>query len=68
MMVHLLFYRSPEDSRGRKMQIVVRDSHYIAMASAELKKRIEDELTIPDPPKEMAKAILQADEKVKRDS
>lgn len=51
------------------MQIVIRgDSHYIAMASAELKKRIEDELTIPDPPKEMAKAILKADEKVKRDS
>ena len=66
-MVHLLFYRSPTDSRGRKMQIVVRgDSHYIAMASAELKKRIEDELTIPDPPKEVAKALLsEAYEKIK---
>ena len=68
-MVHLLFYRSPTDSRGRKMKIVVRgDSHYIATASAELKKRVEAELRIPDPPKEMAKAILQAHEETNRNS
>ena len=45
------------------------DSHYIAMATAELKKRVEVELQIPDPPKEMAKAILnKTDEKAERDS
>lgn len=43
------------------------DGHYIAIATAELKKRIEDELLIPDPPKEMAKAILsEAHEKTER--
>jgi hypothetical protein len=52
------------------MKTVVRgDSHYVAMATAELKKRIEDELLMPDPPKEMAKAILgKIREKADRDS
>lgn len=50
--------------------LVVRgDSHYIAMATAELKKRVEVELQIPDPPKEMAKAILsKTNEKTEQDS
>jgi hypothetical protein len=43
------------------------DIHYIAVATAELKKRVEDELLIPDPPKEMAKAIIEAHEKADRD-
>jgi hypothetical protein len=42
--------------------------YYIATASVELQKRIEDELTIPDPPKEVAKALLsEAYEKADRD-
>jgi hypothetical protein len=51
------------------MKVLVRgDSHYIAIATADLKKRIEDELLVPDPPKEMAKAILETCEKTNRDS
>lgn len=52
-----------------RASVVRGDSHYIAMATAELKKRVEAELQIPDPPKEMAKAILsKTDEKAERDS
>jgi hypothetical protein len=53
-----------------KMKIVVNgDTRYVAMATAELKKRIEAELLIPDPTKEVAKAILsEAYEKTSRDS
>ena len=52
-----------------RIPVVRGDSHYIAMATAELKKRVEVELQIPDPPKEMAKAILnKTDEKAERDS
>jgi hypothetical protein len=51
------------------MQIVVSDTHYVAKATAELKKKVEDELLIPDPSKEMAKAILsEVHEKTDRDS
>jgi hypothetical protein len=52
------------------MKLVINgDTRYVAMATAELKKRIEDELLMPDPPKEMAKAILgKVREKADRDS
>jgi len=51
------------------MKLVINDTLYVAMATAELKKRIEDELLMPDPPKEMAKAILgKIREKADRDS
>jgi hypothetical protein len=52
------------------MKLVINgDTRYVATATAELKKRIEDELLMPDPPKEMAKAILgKIREKADRDS
>jgi hypothetical protein len=45
------------------------DSQYIAIATADLKERIENELLLPDPPKEVAKALLsEAYEKTDRDT
>ena len=40
-------------------QIISKDEKYIAIASEELKKRIEAELQIPDPEKSVAIAILR---------
>ena len=48
--------------------VVLGDSLYIALATAELKKRVEAELLIQDPPKEIAKAILKGHEETNRDT
>lgn len=53
---------------NNEIPIVRGDAYYIATATAELKKRVEVELTIPDPPREMARAILQSDEEAKRNT
>jgi hypothetical protein len=34
------------------------DTKYVAVATAELKEKIDNELLIPDPPTQVAKALL----------